>query len=182
MCLKVSNIMDHPVLRVTHLDTQELDESLLEQLKHSLNQDYFKYMQTDFFQRYHTEIFAALKILLWYHTYYKGSQTVSQSIFDWSYSSSQSGLKKILHACFYCLDEWFEERFLGLVKSFLVYAYNRLYRVNDTVRRNFQQKIDRFFSFIKLAISWLSLFNYLTFLVNGKYLHLWERILKLKVS
>lgn len=170
-----------PVLRVTHLDTQELDESLLVQLKNSINQSYFKYMRTDFFQRYQPEIFAALKFILWYHTYHRNSQTVAQSVLDWSYAR-QTPLKKIIHAAFYCLDEWIEERLLGFLKLVLVYVYDRVYRVNDTVRIEFRNRVEKIFSVIKAAFSWISLANYLLFLTNGKYMSLMERLLGLDVK
>lgn len=172
-----------PVLRVTHLDTQELDESLLAQLKHSISHSYFKYMRrADFFQRYQPEIFAALKFALWYHTYHKSEQTVAQSVLDWSYDPRrQTRVKKLLHAGFYCLDEWFEERLLGAAKFLLVFYYDRVHRVEDHVRVEFKRKLDRIFAVLKTALSWASLINYLLFLVNGKYLTLIERILGLEV-
>lgn len=168
---------NNPVLRVIHLDTHELDESLLERLKQTLSQDLFKYTRTDFIHRYQPEIFAALKFALWYHTYYKNGQSVAQSLLDWSYPSKRGRLVTLLHGCLYCLDEWFSERMLTLIRSLLVYFYDKFYRASDLMRRNFAQKLDKVLVWLKMSFSWLSLLNYLVFLVNGKYLHLWERLL-----
>lgn len=171
-----------PVLRVTHLDANELDESLIAHLKQTINQNIFKYMRTDFFQRYQPEILAALKFALWYHTYHKSSQTVAQSVLDWTYANNpNTRLKKLLHAVFYCLDEWLPERFLDMLKFGLIYFYARIFRASEAVRGEFKRKVERVFSAVKAALNWLTLANYLVFLTNGKYMSLFERLLGLEV-
>lgn len=149
----------NPVLRVTQLDTQELDESLLLNLKQSINQDFFKYIQYDFFQKYHVEIFTAVKFVLWYNTYYKNSHTVGQSILDWKYNKN-SLFKKCLHGAIYCLDEWVEEKFPILFQRFC--------------------PNERVLNLLRIFLKTSSFLNYLVFLFDGKYLHLWERILRLR--
>ena len=54
-----------PVLRAVQLDTSELDETLLVNLKQLLNQDLFKYIQFGLLQKYHVEIFALVKLFIW---------------------------------------------------------------------------------------------------------------------
>lgn len=166
-----------PVLRVTQLDTLELDESLLATIKQSINQDLFKYIQTNFFQKYHTELYAAVKLLLWYHTYFKTGQTVSQSILNWSYVSNEKSLlvHKIAHACFYCLDEWFEERFHVLVK----WLFNK-FRQPTTGFDEQERKLDRCLLLIRIVFKIGSFLTYLKFLFDGKYLNLWQALLKLR--
>ena len=181
------NNLDHRVLRVTQLDTSELDDALLVNLKQSINQDYFKYIQLSFFQKYHTEIFAGIKCLLWYYTYHKRGQTVGQSIFDWYYVE-QSRAKKILHMIVYCLDEWLLEKLPDLLKYMLTLWMNGTKKnspqQNDDHQsiREFERsrRIDRFFNGLKLALKMFTFCNYVGFLLNGRYLNLWERIVRLQ--
>jgi hypothetical protein len=173
----------NPVLRVTQLDTNELNNSLLNNLKHAINEDFFKYIQSNLVQRYHVEIFSVLKLVLWHYTYGKSGQTVGMSILDWSYSHSNKHLifaKKIIHACVFCLDEWFEERFLSYLKNFLTKSYLYINKSNNENSSQFERKlnkiIDCFFRFYKI----LSALNFIVFLLNGKYLNLYERFLRFR--
>lgn len=170
-----------PVLRVTQLDTNELDESLVLTLKQSLNQDIFKYIQQSFFQRYNTEIFTAIKFFLWYFTFNKRSQTVGQSILNWTYLKANkiNRVKKILHCLIFCFDELFVEKFPNLIRIFLnfIKKYQNQDLENDVVIARKVEKITNFFS---LCLRSISFFHYLQFLFEGKYLRIWERILSLK--
>lgn len=173
---------DIPVLRVTQLDTNELNESLLLSLRRSLNEDYFKYIQLKHIQRYHVEIFAGLKFILWYHTYGKSGQTVGQSIFDWSYVFENKTkrtllVKKIIHACVFCLDEWFEVKVLRLLKRLIKFVFSKVstsQTSEDT--SSYGQALNRVIDTISKVYKSLSFLNYILFLINGKYLKLWERI------
>ncbi|CAF0727457.1 unnamed protein product [Brachionus calyciflorus] len=176
-----------PVLRVTQLDTNELDESLILTLKQSINQDFFKYVQYNFIQKYHTEIFTAIKCVLWYNTYYKRSQTIGQSLLDWSYLN-QNGklglLRKIAHCFIYCFDEWFLAKLPHLIKK-LIFYFKKLKNKNQIEEENnldSERKIDNYLNFLGAIFKSVSFLNYLMFLFNGKYLHLWERLLKLEPS
>lgn len=148
------NEFESRVLRVTQLDTFELDKELLEILKNSLNEDLFKYIQVKFLIKYQIEIFTAIKALLWYLTFYRNGQTIGQSTLDWHYKEHSTGkiLRKIVHFIVYCLDDWFEVRIKNKITN------NKLARSLEI--------------FFKSA----SLFNFLTFLFNGSYLHLWQRL------
>ena len=107
---------DYPVLRVTQLDTSELDEALLVNIHQSLNRDYFKYLQINFLQKYHNQIFTGIKLIIWYNTYYKHGQTVGQSIFDWNYRDHHTKFKQCIHTIVYCFDEWMLELFPCVTK------------------------------------------------------------------
>ncbi|RNA22041.1 peroxisome biogenesis factor 2 [Brachionus plicatilis] len=117
----MSNSKYIPVLRVTQLDTNELDQSILLTLKQSLNQDIFKYIQHNFFQKYNTEIFAVIKCILWHFTFNKRSQTIGQSLLSWSYLEKKkiNVIKKIIHCLIFCFDEFFIEKFPILIRKFL---------------------------------------------------------------
>lgn len=142
------------VLRVTQIDTFELDKELLEMLKNSLSEDLFKYIQVNFLIRHQVEIFTAIKVLLWYLTFYRNGQTIGQSTLDWHYKEHPAGkaLRKIVHLIVYCLDDWFEVRIKNKI------ANNKLATLLE--------------AFFKSA----SLLNFLAFLFNGNYLHLWQRL------
>jgi peroxin-2 len=188
-----------PVLRVTQLDTNELNNSLLTSLKHSLNEELFKYINLNILQRYRVEIFAAVKFVIWYHTFGKNGQTIGQMLLDWTYSNSSTNTKllltkKIIHAIIYCLDEWFEERFFLILKKILLTIY--LFKKKKNTNRNdqtteptssasttvetatFEKKFHQITNFLFQFYKSLSFVNFLVFLYNGKYLHLWERLLR----
>lgn len=178
-----------PVLRVTQLDTNELNESLLLTIKRSLNEDFFKYIQFKYIQHYRIELFAGLKFILWYNTYGKNDQTVGQSIFDWSYVFDRSNtkrvilLKKIIHAVIYCLDEWFEEKAFELLKKIIRFLFNKKKpSTNDNAAENsiFEKQFYKTIDIISRVYKSISFLNYITFLHNGKYLNLWERLLGMR--
>ncbi len=176
------NIESYPVLRVTQLDTNELDQSLLLTIKNSINDEFFKYIQFKFIQQYRLEIFAALKFILWYNTFGKNSQTVGQSLFNWSYAFDKNTtskriviLKKIAHACIYCLDEWFEQKFHIILKIILGFVL----RKKQQDQQQNDSSLNKIFDAIIQAYKSVSLINYIAFLLNGKYLSLWERLLRL---
>ena len=178
-----STKLKYPVLRVTQLDTSELDSTLLANLKHSINEEYFKYIQLNFVHRYHVEIFSALKFILWYYTFGKTGQTVAQSAFDWSYQNLANTnkltvvLKKILHACFFCLDEWFEERFLIFFRKFLVFLF---FKNDQNAASNFERKYNKQTEYVFQFYKLLTMINYMVFLFNGKFLTVWQRLLNLR--
>jgi peroxin-2 len=176
------------VLRNAQLDTDELDQVLLQNIKSTLNQDSFKYLKLEFFQRYNVEIFSAIKFLIWYYTYFKKGQTIGQSIFDWSYKlnrNSSEKIKTLLHGCIFCLNEWIEERVPDILKKILLYILKLRKKLNSSDQSNAEsnvgsreqlKKIDRIVNVTKLLIRLVSFINYLHFLLNGNYLHVWERI------
>ena len=177
---------DLPVLRVTQLDTNELDDALLVNIKQSLNQDFFKYVQFNFFQKYHTEIFAGIKLIIWYNTYLKQGQTVAQSIFDWNYQD-QTTLKKCCHMIIYCFDEWILEKLphlLKLIFKCLLVLKRKIFRenkeANATLEFDIMKKIDKMFNYLRVFINFCTYLNYLVFLFNGKYLSFWERVFRLR--
>ena len=182
--------VDYRVLRVTQLDASELDEALIVNLKQSINQDYFKYIQSSFFQKYHVEIFTGIKCLLWYYTYYKNGQTVGQSIFDWYYRD-QTKVKKLLHMIVYCMDEWLLEKLPDLLKYLLTLLTNLKRKFNrqnnnegqpDESNLEFERfrRIDKLFDGVKVMLKCITFMNYMIFLLNGRYLNLWERFIKLR--
>jgi hypothetical protein len=193
---KYSNM--NPVLRVAQLDTDNLEEALLLNLKQSINQEIFKYSRLNTIQKYSLEIYAALKFIIWYHTYNKNSQTIGQSLLDWSYFTKNQKNREILtkkfaHALIYCLDEWFFEKLPTLIKrllkflneslnkktnSNLVNNGNEIISIDDDDNR--YKKIDIIFNYIRLVYKAASFLNYIAFLSDGKYLFLWERLLDLK--
>lgn len=177
---RMSPVEHLPVLRVAQLDTAELDNQLLGSLRQSINDDYFKYIQAGFVQKYHAEIFAALKFVLWYNTYLKRGQTVGQSLFDWSHVN-RSGIKLIAHCLVYCLDEWLEQRLADLVrllfKCFLALKRRLTISNDDAANLN---KLERVVERVQHVLRVASLVNFALFLLEGKYLHLWERLLRLR--
>lgn len=184
----------HPVLRVAQLDTGELNGQLLMHLKQSINEDHFKYIQAGFLQKYHPEIFAFLKFVLWYNTYYKTGQTVGQFLLDWSYGASTGRwmlVKKLAHGLIYCLDEWLEHRLF----SILAHAYKLLNDLrkrftagpmteNDESSRHEQalRRIQTFCNYFSILLEAASFLNFIVFLYQGKYLHVWERLLRMRPS
>ena len=172
-----------PVLRVTQLDTNELDESLISTLKQSLNQDIFKYIQHSFFQKYNTEIFTTVKFFLWYYTFNKRSQTVGQSILNWSYLETNkiNRVKKIIHCLFFCCGELFVEKFPDFICFILNYLKkNQNQDLDDDL--DLTRKAEKITNVFLICFRSISFFHYLQFLFDGKYLRLWERILSLKPS
>lgn len=137
------------VLRVTQLDTHELDSELLSQFK-LLSEECFKYMRYKFISKYQKEINSAIKIVIWYFTYYKTNQTIGQSILNWSYKSKWNAVSKVVHLIFFCFDDILEE-----------------------VLENTNKRL---FCVWKV----LEFLNFLKFLYSGDYLHLWQRICRLK--
>ena len=141
---------EYRVLRVTQLDTHELDVELLNQYK-LVTEECFKYIRSKFISKYHGEINTAIKFVIWYFTYYKNSQTIGQSILDWSYKAADGKLeavKKLIHLVFFCFDDILESKIqnqglLGVV---------------------------RVFKFL----------NFLKFLYSGDHFHLWERLFRFK--
>jgi peroxin-2 len=166
------------VLRVTQLDSTELDDLLLVNLKQSLNQDYFKYIQINFLQKYNVELIAFIKFILWYNTFYKTGQTVGQSIMDWSYLNGSSMFKKLVHCFFYCFDEWIEERVPQVAKK--IYIHFNKSNFNGEQNQNQTRSIDKYVEYFKAFFKLATFLNYLTFLYNGKYLHLWQRFVKMR--
>ena len=60
-----SQDQEFPVLRSIQLDTTDLDQTLMLNLRELLNQDLFKYVQLNYFQKYNIELFALVKFLIW---------------------------------------------------------------------------------------------------------------------
>lgn len=186
----MSDNENSPVLRVTQLDTNELNESLLLTIKRSLNEDYFKYIQFKYIEHYRVEIFAGLKFILWYYTYGTKNQTVGQSVFDWSYVFDKSStkravlIKKILHACIYCLDEWFEEKALKMLKNVihLLIKKIKLTPKNESEIRSFslEERLNKAIEILSRVYKSISFLNYVSFLFNGQYLNVWERLLGMR--
>ena len=120
-----------------------------------------------------------------YNTFYKNSQTVSQSIFDWAYRG-QTRTKLILHGVIYCLDEWLENVLPHLVKRvyslllkfFFAKKTKQVNEENEELNnsRRATSVINYFITVYRLA----KFINYLVFLYQGKYCHLWERLLQLR--
>ncbi len=169
---------NNPVLRVTQLDTVELNETIQLSIKQSIHEDFFKYIQYNFVHKYHIEIYSALKFILWYHTYAKSGQTVAQSILNWSYASNNKLvlIKKIAHCLIYCLDEWFEEKFIHLIKKIYHYIKSK----NENSSQINEQMFEKILNYSNIFIKFMSLCNYIVFLFNGKYLTIWERLLNLR--
>ena len=172
--------LNYPVLRVTQLDTAELDSSLLSTIKHSINQDLVRYLQSTFFQKYHAEIFAALKFVLWYHSFGKNNQTVGQSAFGWTYASSPKIklVQKTLHAIVFCFDEWIRVRLGHFLKKFANYLLKNESSNEETssLANYFNKLIDK----LILLIDTVALLNYILFLYDGKFLSWWERLLQMR--
>ena len=137
------------VLRVTQLDTDELDSELINQFK-QLTEECFKYMRVKFIIKYQREINTAIKIVIWYFTYYKTSQTIGQSILNWSYKTKLNKISKLLHFVFYCFD--------------------------DVLESSLENKSKRLFYVWKV----FEFLNFLKFLYSGDYLHLWQRLFQFK--
>jgi peroxin-2 len=188
-----SNNLDNPVLRVTQLDTSELDEALLINIHQSLNRDYFKYVQFNFLQKYHNQIFTGVKLIIWYNTYYKHGQTVGQSIFDWNYQNQHTKLKQCIHMIVYCFDEWIVEvmpRLFKYIFRSLLRLKNSFWRranTNTGVQENEESHfdwvfltIDKTFDAVNASFKLLTYLNYLIFLFDGKYLSFWERIFAMR--
>lgn len=175
-----NNAIESPVLRVTQLDTSELNDTILLNIKQSINEDYFKYIQFNIFQKYHVEIYAALKFVLWYHTYGKRNQTVSQSLLNWSYSDQNlTKLKKISHCLIFCLDDWFQEKFIHLIKKLYRFILSKKTDQTNSTEQKLKQ-IEKYFNYLNVLYKLASFLNYIAFLFNGKYLNLWERLLNLR--
>lgn len=174
--------LEYPVLRVTQLDTHELNDNILLNIKQSINEDIFKYVQYHFFHKYHLEIYSALKFILWYHTYGKSGQTVAQSLLNWSYNRQSNGnnLKKIAHCLIFCLDDWFQEKFVYLIKKLLRFVLSKRKNSQNEANDEKIRTFEKFLHFINVFIKLASFLNYVMFLCNGRYLSLWERVLGLR--
>ncbi|RNA22042.1 peroxisome biogenesis factor 2 [Brachionus plicatilis] len=180
----MSNSKYIPVLRVTQLDTNELDQSILLTLKQSLNQDIFKYIQHNFFQKYNTEIFAVIKCILWHFTFNKRSQTIGQSLLSWSYLEKKkiNVIKKIIHCLIFCFDEFFIEKFPILIRKFLDNLGRKRQNQESENEALLNRKVEKIVNFFSTLFRSVSFLHYLQFLFDGRYLRLWERILGLQPS
>ena len=179
------NIQDFPVLRAAHLDTSDLDKNLLVNLKQLLNQDLFRYAQFGLLQKYHVEVYSIVKFVIWYNTYYKSSQTISQSIFDWSYRN-QTKTKLVLHGIIYCLDEWLEEN-IAKIFTLCYHFAQKLIRLvfgngrsENSEDRDRLREVRKLFEHFSLVYKLARFLNFLVFLYEGKFCHLWERVLNLR--
>ncbi len=150
---------DIKVLRVTQLDTNVLDTEFLNQMKTYLYEDTFKYLRASSLNVYQVELFAVLKGLIWYSTYGRTERTIGQALLNWSYKNdgTYKATRMIMHCLIYCLDEWTEIRLLPLLSARI-----------------------RHFNAFRIFFKFSRLLNYLIFLYNGDYLHLWERLFRLK--
>jgi len=137
------------VLRVTQLDTDELDSELINQFK-LLTEECFKYIRFKFIIKYQREINTAIKIVIWYFTYYKTNQTIGQTILNWSYKTKLNRISKLVHLVFFCFDD--------VLESTLENKSKRLYYV---------WKVFEFLNFLK-------------FLYSGDYLHFWQRLFQFR--
>lgn len=177
--------LEWPVLRVNHIDSAELNDSILLNIKQSINEDYFKYIQFNFFHKYHVEINAALKFILWYYTYGKTDQTISQVLLNWKYSNAGSShrvvaFKKLAHCLFYCLDEWFQEKFFHLFKKLYRIFLKKKRPDQDESNEDRLKKIEIYYNYLSAFYKLATFINYVAFLFNGTYLSLWERLFNLK--
>ena len=138
------------VLRVTQLDTHELDSELLNQYK-QLTEECFKYLRYKFISKYQNEINTAIKLVIWYFTYYKTNQTIGQSILNWSYKTKNQRFDFIYKIIFYCFDDYLQAKLEDKGSKVLLSVF-------------------KIFEFL----------NFLKFLYSGDYLHLWQRLFRFK--
>lgn len=142
------------VLRVTQLDTQELDDEFNLLVNKSFNDELLKYLSTTISTKYNKHLLDIINIIIWYFTYFKNRQTIGQSILEWKYSTENKGrLMSRLHLI-----------------THLILNTN-LISINDLIDKNNK---------LRILSKLLNLINYLIFLINGDYLFIWLRIFKLK--
>jgi hypothetical protein len=56
----------YPVLRAIQLDSAELDQTLIINLKQIFYNDFFKYCNNDLLQEYNQELYLIFNFLIWY--------------------------------------------------------------------------------------------------------------------
>jgi peroxin-2 len=141
------------VLRVTQLDTQELDDEFNLLINKSLNEELLKYLNIN--TKYNKQILNIINIIIWYFTYFKNNQTIGQSTLEWKYLNNNNNNNKLINK-------------IQLITHLLI--NNNLISLNSINDNNK----------LKLLYKLINLINYLIFLINGDYLFIWLRIFKLK--
>ncbi|XP_013091719.2 peroxisome biogenesis factor 2-like [Biomphalaria glabrata] len=162
-------------LRVSQLDTSELDQELVRLTKSHIAQ-LFKYHTTAFLTRFDPEIQAGIKLLLWKFALYDSGSTVGQKILGIKYFTKYrdkswiaiTGREKILYGLLVIIFPWLKERL-----STLLY-YLGLSNVDSTVSWWVQQ--------IETVFKVSAFINLLVFLRQGVYLTLLERLLGIRAK
>ena len=190
------------VLRVTQLDTHELDLWLVDIFRQAVTTDAFKYATSGAggatillaqFYKYRVEVFTALKCFIWYHTYYKHGRTHAQSLFEWSYARQQQDdkgqalIKTLTHACLFCFDELIEERLASLCRFVVRSLFAKKIGPkrdddDDASNAQIEIRIDTWIAWLRRLVRLASFVNYLLFVFNGRYAHIGERLLALRGS
>ncbi|XP_052760620.1 peroxisome biogenesis factor 2-like isoform X2 [Mya arenaria] len=153
------------------LDAAELDSEIVSLTKAQLTR-LFKYQQNNFLATLAPEIDAGIKLLLWKFSIRAAESTFGQAMLNLKYhnehaqaSTNQwiSSRQQVLYACLLIGCPWLKDRSHDLIK---------LLRLDS-----WKDRIDRMVSWLETGFRVATLVNFLTFLRNGAYQSVLERLL-----
>ncbi|KAJ9591082.1 hypothetical protein L9F63_002363 [Diploptera punctata] len=159
------NSKEHYVSRVTQLDAVELDDEIVNILKHQVA-NVAKFMPFGFLGRYDPEINAALRFVIWKFSVAKVYGTFGQQLLSMKYGGDLNKNKAELFALLTIGTRYLKERSHEVT--------------NATGNFSLAQKMKLMFSWAEIFIHVANLMNLLIFLREGKYPTLVDRVLGLQ--
>ncbi|XP_038076941.1 peroxisome biogenesis factor 2-like [Patiria miniata] len=161
------------VLRVSQLDSSQLDSELHQLLK-SQFQRIFQFFKPGVLAYIEPELNAALRLLTWQFSINTIGATLGQRIMNLKYGSEASMTpdlghrQRLLYACILIGAKWLQERSADLSSS--------------TNHIEAFRKIWKALYFFEKLLSVASLVNFLVFLQDGRYQFLHERLLGIRAQ
>ena len=160
------------VLRISQLDSLELDEEILEMLWSQLS-NCARHFSANTLYTIKPEVMALLRLLLWRYSVLATGATFGQQMLGLTYSqsynssSSASRATRIMLVGLQILADWVQERWGALLPW--------LSEEKGAV-------LCKIMSYIELLLKILTLLNFINFLLHGRYPALLQRLLNLRMS
>ncbi|KAF6027260.1 PEX2 [Bugula neritina] len=158
-------------LRVNQLDAEASDEFIHEIILEKLR-DVLKYLQlSNIFTSYQLEVDAAIKFGLWWVVFRKQRSTLGQQLLDLEYTSVRPGAKTLsaitrVQSLLYLI--------CNVVTPYLWARLRELQAIRSFSDSN--PHLDKLITILQTTWQYVNLLNFVTFLYNGQFLHVYERI------
>ena len=157
---------------MSQLDSAELDEDLLSVLQEQFL-GIFKVLPSTWLLQFKPELRAGLKLVLWWYSIGKLGRTFGQDMLDVKYCTGDGAqgpvsAKKLALLFISVGVEWVVGRFHGLASAVL-----------PGLRPT---RAERILKWVTATINFLSLLNFVTFLLQGRYATLQDRLLGLQLA
>ncbi|XP_071946083.1 peroxisome biogenesis factor 2-like [Antedon mediterranea] len=158
-------------LRVSQLDSSELDNEILQIIKAQLS-NVFKFLKSDFLPRFEPELNTIIRLLIWKYSVLSNDATLGQQMLNLKYRNA---------ANFSPLQT--RQRWLfGVVLVGLKWVQERSTELSALTRETAFSWVIRFLNMAEKLLKVASLVNFLIFLRNGKYQFLFERLLGIRAT